>query len=230
MPKFRLPKRRLEKPWIIIVCDGENTEPQYFRHLREFILLDSPIVLRNEDIVGRWYNRMRTITEWEKIFKSKRRLDSGYAELWCVFDGDPKKDDPNHDNWFVKAVAHVDSDKNNNWIKGAYSFEAFEYWLLLHFEPLNWDHIPREDYIRRLNEHLKIYGIEYDKNKKEITKELFDILMGDFQLQGRGATKRVDYAIENAERIDVDWIPIWKARERRSVTKVYKLVKRILGR
>jgi len=37
----------------------------------------------------------------------------------------------------VEAVSIVEADKKPSWLNGAYSFEAFEYWFLLHFEKLD---------------------------------------------------------------------------------------------
>lgn len=222
MSRFRYPKpQRSQKPWIIIVCDGKNTEPQYFTRLRDFIGNDSPVLLNpKKDIIGTGYNRLRTIKECIKVFKERKRWDDGYIEAWCVFDGDPKRDDSNHDAWFVEAVWIVVGKNRPKWLHGAYSFEAFEYWFLLHFEQLDGSPMSRDDYIDRLNHHLKSIpsNVRYDKDKKEVSEEFFQILI-----------ERVYIAIANAEKIDNwSWEPIWQAHERNSITKVYKLVKRIL--
>lgn len=216
--------RRTEKPWIIIVCDGQNTEPQYFNYLREYALINGfcQLSINKKDIVWTWYNRKRTIKKCKEIFEERKKSDDGYIEAWCVFDGDPKRDDSNHDAWFVEAVWIIERKNKEEWLNGAYSFEAFEYWFLLHFEKLDWSPMSRDDYIDRLNSYLASIqsSVRYDKDSKIVSKELFQILI-----------ERVDFAIKNAQDIDDgSWKAIWQTHERNSITKVYKLVKRILGR
>ncbi len=216
--------RRSEKPWLVIVCDGENTEPQYFQHLREYALWlwCCPFLVNKKDVIWTWYNRWRTVKECERVFKERLKLDKWYTEAWCVFDGDPKRDDPHHDDGFVEAVSYVEGKKKPRWLYGAYSFEAFEYWFLLHFEKLDWSPMSRDDYLDRLNRHLAAIPspVRYDWDNKVVSKEFFQILI-----------ERVDYAIENAKSIDDwSWKPIWWVHERGSITKVYKLVERMLWR
>jgi len=58
----------------------------------------------------------------------------------------------------------------------------------------------REDYISRLNSYLANLSpsVRYDKNSKEVSQELFQILI-----------ERVDVAIENAKVIDNgSWKPV----------------------
>ena len=221
MPRFAHDRpHRKEKPWIIIVCDGENTEPQYFRYLRNYIWKVSPVFIGKNDIIGTGYNRKKTISECKRVFIEKRRVDKWYIEAWSVFDGDPKRDDSSHDAGFVEAVSCVESHWKPEWLHGVYSFEAFEYWFLLHFEKLDGSPISRDDYVDRLNSYLRKISptVRYDGDSKEVSEELFWILID-----------RVDFAIANAQTIDDgSWKPIWKPHERNAITKVYKLVKRIL--
>jgi hypothetical protein len=132
----------------LIVCEGEKTEPNYFRSFRV-----PKVVI---DIQGLGENPSRLV-------KSAKELNNqgDYDQVWCVFDRDSWTEED-----FNNAVT-------NARIKGfgvAYSNEAFELWYILHFEFLN-SGIPRSDYIKKLTSLL---GWTYQKNSEAIYEELFD--------------------------------------------------------
>lgn len=134
----------------LIVCEGEKTEPNYFRSFRV------PKDVFEIDVRGFGENPSRLV----KIVKELSKQED-YDLVWCVFDRDdfPKED-------FNNAIKNA-RDKG---IQVAYSNEAFELWYLLHFEFLS-SGIPRSDYIRKLKSLL---GNKYQKNSETIYEELFD--------------------------------------------------------
>ncbi len=95
----------------LIVCEGEKTEPKYFKKFRV-----SSLVI---DVFGEGYNTDSLV----KITIEYKKKTS-YDEVWCVFDRDdfPVK---NFNNALILAKKHK--------IKVAYSNEAFELWYILHF-------------------------------------------------------------------------------------------------
>ena len=100
-----------KKPTILIVCEGENTEPSYFSQFRLATATIKPI--------GEGYNTISLVNRANELSHEKQ-----YEQVWCVFD----KDDFNN-NDFNNAILMAQS-------KGfgiAYSNQAFEYWLILHF-------------------------------------------------------------------------------------------------
>jgi hypothetical protein len=130
------------------VCEGEKTEPNYFRIFRV-----PKVVI---DIQGLGENPSRLV-------KSAKELNNqgDYDQVWCVFDRDSWTEED-----FNNAVT-------NARIKGfgvAYSNEAFELWYILHFEFLNTG-ITQSDYINKLTSLL---GWTYQKNSEAIYEELFD--------------------------------------------------------
>ena len=134
----------------LIVCEGEKTEPNYFRSFRV------PKNVVEIDIKGFGENPSRLV----KIAKELSK-EEDYDQVWCVFDRDdfPKED-------FNNAIKNA-RDKG---IQVAYSNEAFELWYLLHFEFLSTG-IPRKDYIKKLT---LLLGHKYQKNSDTIYEELFD--------------------------------------------------------
>lgn len=132
----------------LIVCEGEKTEPLYFKKFRV-----PTIVLDVRHIKG------NTIGLVLKAIEIKENDD--FDQVWCVFDRDsfPPKD-------FNEALRVA---KDNN-IKVAYSNEAFELWYLLHFNFHNTE-LSRTQYQRKLT---KCLGHVYAKNSETMYDELSD--------------------------------------------------------
>jgi hypothetical protein len=135
----------------LIVCEGKETEPNYFRSFRV-----------NRDVVeidikpGSGWQPSQLI----KIAENEN-LKGDYDQVWCVFD---------RDNWTANDFKNAIISANNNDFKVAYSNEAFELWYVLHFEFLNAG-INRKDYVKKLNGAL---SKQYLKNSETIYDELLD--------------------------------------------------------
>ena len=144
-----------ERPTILIVCEGENTEPSYFRQFR----------LTNATVkaVGVGYN---TISLVERAIELSER--DTYDQVWCVFD----KDDFPAEN-FNEAIQLA----TRNRFKVAYSNQSFEYWLILHFNDHQGGALHRDDYHKKINDCIGPWGCSYDsKGSKIVSADLFDLL------------------------------------------------------
>ncbi len=191
------------KPSILIVCEGENTEPSYFNQFR----LSSAKVKS----VGEGYN---TISLVNRAFELSQQ--GSFDQVWCVFD----KDDFNEQD-FNEAIQIA---KSNNF-GVAYSNQAFEYWLILHFNDHQGGGMHRNDYNDRINSLLKPYKVKYDGNGSKIVEEdFFELLDG---IDEKTKNKRVDLAIARAERNDKQLDHTNPAREESSTT-VFRLVQELL--
>ncbi len=129
-------------PRFLIVCEGEKTEPHYFKSFR----VSSVVV----EIAGIGLNTLKLV---QKAIQLKGRDD--YDQVWCVFDRDvfPAQD-------FNDAITLAAQEG----IRTAYSNEAFELWYMLHFDYLN-TAISRVDYITKLEQRI---GRKYAKNSREM--------------------------------------------------------------
>jgi hypothetical protein len=136
----------------LIVCEGERTEPKYFKGF--------PLVTADVEIIGEGYN---TVSLINRVISLRKEL--GFLNktdyVWCVFD----KDDYS-DNNFNAAIHKAEA----NGINVAYSNEAFELWYLLHFDRHD-SALHREQYIDKLSENLKF---RYTKNYNEMYSLLID--------------------------------------------------------
>jgi hypothetical protein len=130
----------------LIVCEGEKTEPNYFRKFRVPTLVI--------DVFGEGYNTDSLL----KVTIEYKKQDS-YDEVWCVFDRDSFPAE-NFNNALILAQKHK--------IKAAYSNEAFELWYILHFHYHD-AATSRNEYKRILTQRL---GFEYKKNDPDIYDHL----------------------------------------------------------
>ncbi|MCL2764738.1 MAG: RloB family protein [Treponema sp.] len=140
---------------ILIVCEGEKTEPNYFKSFPTELEVCDYI-----DIRGKGYNTESLIEEAIRLEKNAIRNKERYIETWCVFD----KDDFSIEQ-FENAIRLAEQNK----IKCAYSIEAFEIWYMLHFNYYDTG-MSRTQYKEKLSELLKK---PYLKNDPNIYKLLF---------------------------------------------------------
>lgn len=120
------------KQRFLIICEGEQTEPNYFRAFH----VPREVVVR---VMGLGRDPLTLVREAERL-----RRKSDYDQVWVVFD----RDDVPVER-FNRALAEADRLQ----IDVAYSNQAFELWFVLHFEYVNTART-RTDYINRLNQLL----------------------------------------------------------------------------
>jgi hypothetical protein len=135
---------------ILIVCEGEKTEPNYFRKFPA-----NPEVYDSIDVYGTGYNTVSLINEAIRIKKFALQKREPYIEIWCVFD---------KDDFSVESFGNAIKLAEKNQIKCAYSIEAFEIWYMLHFNYYD-SAFSRSQYKEKLSELLKK---PYLKNNEEM--------------------------------------------------------------
>jgi len=203
-PSLKRPVAELtEKPSILIVCEGENTEPSYFNQFR--------ITSAKVKSVGEGYNTISLVNR--ALVLSQQ---GNYDQVWCVFD----KDDFN-DNDFNSAIQIAVA--NNFGV--AYSNQSFEYWLILHFNDHQGGGMHRDSYNDKINEHLKPFKVTYDGNGTKLIEEVFFELLDG--IDDKTSRKRAELAIDRAERNYNHFNHTNPAREESSTT-VFRLVRELL--
>ena len=141
-------KRHIRK--ILIVCEGEKTEPLYFKKFPE-----KPDVFDVLDVKGVGNNTIFVVNKAIELRDKAEKIGEPYIETWAVFD----KDDFPQTN-FEQAIKFA----VENRIKCAYSIECFELWYLLHFNYYNAG-MHRNNYFEKLSQLLKA---PYTKNKEDM--------------------------------------------------------------
>jgi len=213
-PKRNLVRRRrpnlerpepslIEKPTLLIVCEGKATEPSYFSQFR----LSSATIRA----VGTGFNTFSLVKKAVHLASQAR-----YDQVWCVFDKDAFS---NAD--FNRAISLANAHRFGI----AYSNQAFEYWILLHLEDHQGGKISRGQYGLKINKLLKPYTLSYGKkNNKIISEPLFKFLNGiDEQTQ----VSRRQLAIDRAKRILKQFGHTSPAQAESSTT-VFRLVEELL--
>lgn len=140
---------------IHIFTEGTETEPNYFRAIKDELRLNNIDIRIN----GLAFNTL-SLVDYAIDFKNTNGIEES-DEIWVVFDKD--EFDKRFDGAINKAEAHD--------IKVAYSNESFELWFLLHFNYIDCS-LTRGDYNKKLDENLsKLTNkkvIKYNKNSKDI--------------------------------------------------------------
>ena len=204
--KDRERKHRISKEYSLraetwlIVCEGKQTEPNYFKSLFEYVNSKYLANLKYK-IVGTGRNTVTLVKSVSNLFdftsKEVSKVNIPYGKVFVVFD----KDDFTP-NAFNKAIEKCE---NNGYI-ALWSNECIELWFLLHFNYLDTG-ITRKQYFEKLS---KILNVKYEKNQDH-----FGLLNTDDNLSK---------AYKNAKRL-ADKSQIEKSyANRKPCTMVYKLI------
>ena len=195
------PLVRAELPLVLIVCDGKNTEPDYFGQLRlRFVRVKT---------VGEGYNTTSLV---ERAVQLQQEAD--YAQVWVVFDRDSFEP-----HAFHEAIRLAEK----NGFGVAWSNQSFEYWLILHFEDHQGGGMNRKQYGHKINGYIVPEGAYYDgEGSKHISADFFTLLES---LDPKIRLPRKELAIRRARRNHDFWLAEGcSMAEAESCTLVYKLI------
>lgn len=197
--KSKFKSKKLAPANYLIVCEGKQTEPNYFKGLKKKINekygSKVDVLIPEIDIKGTGRNTTDLVKYTDKYvnYANKR-----YGEVWVVFDKDDYSDEQ-----FDKAIKTCDYNV-------AWSNPNFELWLLSHFKRVN-RYISKENILDELNKEFQKNGLdEYTKNDENI----FDKVTKDGKLHT--AIKNCEYM----ELLNGDE----QSSQRNPMTKVYKIV------
>ncbi|MCI7466311.1 MAG: RloB family protein [Bacteroidales bacterium] len=128
----------------LIVCEGERTEPNYFKALTK------GIESIHCEIRGKGKNTKSLVKEAITL-----KANNDFDKIWVVFDKDEVPD-----NDFNDAIKKAEK----NGIECAWSNAAFELWFLYHFENVT-AYLPRDAYQKELSRAVNKSG-KYNKKSK----------------------------------------------------------------
>ena len=197
--KNHFKSKKLAPANYLIVCEGEQTEPNYFKGLKKKInekYSNKVDIIKPEiKIRGTGKNTMDLVNYTEKFINHENKE---YGQVWVVFD----KDDYS-DNQFDEAIKKCDYNV-------AWSNQNFELWLLSHLKPVT-NYISKDNILKELNKEFQKNGLgEYKKNDENIFKK---ITSGDKLSNAIDNCKSMEKINENAN-----------SSQRNPMTKVYKIV------
>jgi len=151
---------RPRRTTVLIVCEGKETERNYFDRLKR----DEP-TRRHFSIKvkpGKGGSRQRIA---QSAVDRKNEIDADYDQVWCVMDVESSQalDEMQEALDLLKAES----------ISPALSNPAFEVWLLAHFERTGTGFSNCDALIARLNAHWRRhFSADYDKGDGRIYQRL----------------------------------------------------------
>ncbi len=205
-PLRRRPRHRPEKTRLLIVCEGKETEPNYFRGLREEETVRQRFSVMVQEGKGGSCLAVvqQALAEQEKAAARWRAFD----EVWCVFD--VERIGQRHQVMKVRTLA------GQHGIRLALSNPSFECWLLAHFVKTSRPFADSAKVIEALNKHWRTaFERDYEKNDEQ----LYARLRGRTQtaIANARSVRKQDRAF-SSEIVDCN-----------SATAVYVLVERLLA-
>lgn len=169
----RTAARRDSYDTVLIVCEGEKTEPNYFRELRDDLRLSH----FNIKITGSSQGSAPI-----NVVNHALQYHKDYDKTFCVFDQDQHSS-------YQKALDKIKGKEKSrkHSITAVTSVPCFEFWLLLHFRLTTKQFVaasgsPCDQVVRELKNFLPTYN----KGSRGIYFE---------------TSKRLPQALENAERV-----------------------------
>jgi len=147
----RGPSRR-PRAAVLIVCEGAETEPRYFRSLRRRLKLTTTEVEVADDSGSAPTSVVNTAQARQKQRRRDAKRDPAlveYDEVWCVMDVEV----PEHPS----LAEAVDKARKLPKTKVTLSNPCFEFWYLLHFERTGRQFQGCASVIHRLKNHLPDY-------------------------------------------------------------------------
>lgn len=182
---------------ILIVCEGENTEPLYFNSFKVLALTVKSI--------GLGESKLKLVESAERI-----QATENCDEVWCVFDLDIKRDEENCIPDFNNAIKMA----KDLGYKVAYSNDAFELWFYLHYQYTDCEN-HRTFYYEKLSQ---LWNVNYEKEGKKwkFSYDNYERLNNDKKANQQEAIKR-------AKKLHNDKINL-AYHLQNPVTTVYELV------
>ena len=168
------------KDKILIVCEGEKTEPNYFNALKRKFRSQTATI----DIDKNSNSAPISVVEYAiKKAEEAEKNEENYDIIYCVIDRDSHKD-------FVRALDKIPKTKKyGSKFYIILSVPCFEFWLLLHFE----------DTIRSF--YAQGEKTPYDSIKPELKKYLPDYAKNYKDFSQIITDENLDKAIKSAKQI-----------------------------
>jgi hypothetical protein len=168
---------REKLPSFFIVCEGMNTEPDYFRSF--------PLGNACVKSFGLGHTKTQLVQAVLGMIQKDATLKD--QEVWVVFDMDRSPDqEEKQSEDFNQAIALA----RENGIQVAYSNDAFELWFILHYQPQDAQWL-RDQYYQKLSE---LWGCHYEREGKasSFCKKTYQRLQNDERADQQKALRRAE--------------------------------------
>jgi hypothetical protein len=170
---------------VLIVCEGEKTEPNYFHGLRDYYGLNTA----NVEVCGDCGSSPISVFNYARQrYREERDLGDAFDKVFCVFDKD------SHSS-YQEAIVRIKSATPKGVFHAVPSVPCFEYWLLLHYNYLTKPYCPLSGNspCSQVIKDLKTYLPDYAKGQQG----LFNQLIGQLEFAKKMAQRSLDQANQN---------------------------------
>lgn len=190
--KRRGPQRDVRQR-VLIICEGKNTEPYYFKAMKRCLKIPSADLEISDENQTCPLNLVKFA---KRRAESARATGDPYDRVYCVFDQD------SHYH-YDDALKFAERNSKSHGLHAIYSVPSFEYWILLHFEDSARPYLrkgglsPSDCVIADLKKHppLSRYG-----KQKKVAQDLFALIVENQDAALQRAKKRMAHCLK--ERID----------------------------
>ncbi len=114
---------RQPAPRILLVCEGEKTEPLYFRDMVNAWDIGNQVKIARND----GFSPDRIVAQADELYAQAKQEGDGFDDIYCVFDRDAHE----HFNAAINRLHTLKA--NGRPLNAVVSVPCFEFWLLLHF-------------------------------------------------------------------------------------------------
>ena len=177
--------RRAPYAKVLVVCEGEKTEPYYFNNLKDHYCLNST----NVEICGNCGSAPISIYGYaRRRYREEKDAGDPFDRVFCVFDKDTH-------TTYQQAVDDIARSIPKSVFMAITSVPCFEYWLLLHFNYTTRPYIalPGKSAGHQVLTELGGYMPNYTKGDKDT----FSVLIGQLDFAKNNATQALQSATVN---------------------------------
>lgn len=149
---------------VLIVCEGEKTEPNYLTELKDHHQLNSA----NVEITGDCGSAPSSVFQFARQrFREEKDSGNPFDRVYCVFDQDTFTD-------YTKTIKNIAEATPKDVFSAVTSVPCFEYWLLLHFAYTTkpYSPLPKNSPANQVLNDLKVYMPDYKKGSDSTYSKL----------------------------------------------------------
>lgn len=174
--------------FVLIVCEGTETEPNYMRSLCNSLRLNNA----NFKIVGRGTDPLTLVNYALEVFEE----DGSYDRVYCIFDKDQHA---TYDQAISKAQSLCQSPKNSIPLYVIISIPCVEYWFLLHYIETDRPYVSvgNKTAGEILKSELKKHIPEYDKGRIDVFEKTKSFLQLAIKRAKRVKTQQEQNGTDN---------------------------------
>ncbi|GAB3427929.1 RloB family protein [Niabella aquatica] len=159
----------------LIICEGLNTEPEYFRSFR---------VPGKTVIIEGGRGSKSALVDYAILLRSHPEYQD--REIWCVYDFDIKADEAaTQREDFNQSIVKA----NQYGLRVAWSNDAFELWFLLHYQKID-TALNRNNIYEILKEKWGLTSFRKQSKQAGFCKTIYELLGGHDSKEQRLAVRR----------------------------------------